>query len=167
IAKDGDKPIVWVEARWVGGVRAVVLRAAHDVIGRVYVDRQALVLERLESGVHRRDRLWHLFEPGLAVEQVVCRRKRARRALAGHVKESSRIPVDTPETAVVCDEQGVWHPRCRRKRVLVRVEGYTGSVTRPGGVRRHIGGINAGILRALDVAAIRAVSIAVNIIKFS
>src|SRR5205823_2671740 len=71
IAKDGDKPIVWVEARWVGGVRTVVLRAAHDVIGRVYVDRQALVLERPESGVHRRDRRRHLFEPMLTVDQVV------------------------------------------------------------------------------------------------
>src|SRR5438477_47775 len=78
-----------------------------------------------------------------------------------------RIPVDTPETAIVCDEQRVWHPRGRRKRMLVRVEGYTGGVTRPGGVRRHIGEAHAHVLRALDVAAIRAVSIAVNIIKLA
>ena len=51
--------------------------------------------------------------------------------------------------------------------MLVRVEGYTGGVTCPGGVRRHIGEASAGILRALDVTAIRAVSIAVNIIKLS
>src|SRR5262249_39864651 len=107
----------------------------------------------------------------LTVEQVVCRRKAARRALAGHVEESiphaPRITVDTEETAVVCDEQRIWQPRGRRERVLVRVEGYTGGVTRPRGVRRHIGKAHAGVLRTLDIAAIRAVSIAVKIIKLA
>src|SRR5204863_9023739 len=68
IAKDAHEPAVRVEASRCGGVRAVVLRPAHDVIGRVCADRQALVLERLESRVHRCDRRRHLREPVLTVD---------------------------------------------------------------------------------------------------
>src|SRR4029077_4667617 len=61
----------------------------------------------------------------------------------------------TPETAIVRDKQRIWQPGGRCKRVLVRVEGYSGLVTRSGGIRRHIGKARPGVLRALDVAAIR------------
>src|SRR5215510_9316307 len=42
--------------------------------------------------------------------------------------------------------------------MLVRVVAYSGQSTCPGGVRRHIGEINASILRALNVAAIRPIA---------
>src|SRR5262249_34177697 len=83
-------------------------------------------------------------------------------ALAGHVRESiphaPGIPIDTPETAVVCDEQRVWPSRGRRKRMLVRVVAYSGQSTPPGGVRSHISEINASVLRPLNVAAVRSIA---------
>ena len=55
IAKHTHEPAAGVES-----VRAIVLRPAHDVIGRVRVERQALVLKRSQSVVHRPDRCRHL-----------------------------------------------------------------------------------------------------------
>src|SRR5215470_782566 len=51
--------------------------------------------------------------------------------------------------------------------MLVGVEGYSWRSTLPGGVRRHIGEVHAGVLRAHDVAAIRAVNIGTNVIDLS
>src|SRR5215469_12666608 len=51
--------------------------------------------------------------------------------------------------------------------MLVRVQGYSGRSTRPGGVRCHIGEVDACILGPHDVAAIRPMNVAINVIDLS